>query len=130
MHAGQDTRKVGLEQLVTEATDELLSEPDYSKQLDIVERITAHGPAGTPGKCLEVCEAITARMEKKKKSENVVYLCLHLLDFLLKNVEPQMGHVMARDAFQVRGEERERREEKRREEEKRERSNGVGLCCF
>ena len=126
MHAGQDTRKVGLEQLVAEATDELLSEPDYSKQLDIVERMTALGPAATPAKCLEMCEAVTTRMEKKKKSENVVYLCLHLLDFALKNVEPQMGHVMARDAFQVRGGERRRGEKRRGGEGKERRGRGGG----
>jgi hypothetical protein len=102
MLAGRDTRNVTLEQLVNEATDELLSEPDYSKQLDIVERVTAFGPAVTPSKCLEVCDAVAVRLDKKKKSENVVYLCLHLLDFMLKNVSPQMGHVMARDSFQVR----------------------------
>ncbi len=101
MLVGRDTRNVTLEQLVNEATDELLSEPDYSKQLDIVERVTAFGPAVTPSKCLEVCDAVAARLDRKKKSENVVYLCLHLLDFMLKNVTPQMGHVMARESFQV-----------------------------
>ncbi len=100
MHAGVDTRNVSLEQLVNEASDELLSEPDYSKQLDIVERITARGPAAIPGLCTAVCDAIAARMEKKKKSENVIYLLLHLMDFLLKNVTPQMGHIMSKDSFQ------------------------------
>src|SRR5690606_22783112 len=52
---------------------------------DIVERITAHGPQYVPARCVEVADAIAARMEKKKKSENAVYLCLHLADFCLKN---------------------------------------------
>ena len=97
---GGDARNVSLAQLVTECTDELLSEPDYSKQLDIVERVAAFGPVKVPALCTEVSDAIATRLEKKKKSENVVYLCLHLLDFCLKNVTPQMGHVVARDGFQ------------------------------
>ena len=52
---------------------------------DIVERITAHGPQYVPARCVEVADAIAARMEKKKKSENTIYLCLHLADFCLKN---------------------------------------------
>lgn len=48
----------------------------------------------TPSKCAEAADAIVARLDKKKKSDAVVYLCLHLIDFLLKNVTPQMGHVL------------------------------------
>ncbi len=39
----QDTRAVTLEELVDECTNDLLNDPDYSKQLDIVERIQAQG---------------------------------------------------------------------------------------
>lgn len=35
----QDTRNISVSELVLECTDEILSEPDYTKQLDIVERI-------------------------------------------------------------------------------------------
>lgn len=97
---GGDTRNVSLEQLVQECTDEILTEPDYSKQLDIVERVQAFGSSYVTKRCKEVADAIASRLDKKRKSENVVYLSLHLADFCLKNLHPNMGMVMAQDSFQ------------------------------